>query len=122
MRPGQSLLIGQHDLRFEKLSVLEGPNYIAHQAHFVLDPASRVSTDLWPEKRIYIASASRMTEAAIASIGFGDIYIAMGSLIKDDYWSFRICYKPFMHGVWMGAGMLMVGGFLSSIGRRRRAS
>ncbi len=122
MHPGQSLSIGQHDLLFKKLAVLEGPNYVAHQAHFILDPRSKAATDLWPEKRIYIASASRMTEAAIASIGFGDIYIAMGSFIKDDYWSFRICYKPFMHGVWMGAGMLMVGGFLSSLGRRRRVS
>ena len=121
MRLGQSLVLAKHSLVFQKLEVIEGANYSSHQAHFVLDPASRKPTDLWPEKRTFIANGQAMTEAAIASIGFGDIYIAMGSQVGEDAWSFRICYKPFMHGVWTAALMLMIGGLLSSLGRRRKS-
>lgn len=118
MRPGQSLNIGHQSILFKDLKTTEGSNYVAHQAHFILNSHTVKPHDLWPEKRVFVVQSMRTTEAAIASKGFNDIYIALGELLRTDYWSVRICYKPFIQWVWAGIIMMTIGGFLSMIGRR----
>jgi cytochrome c-type biogenesis protein CcmF len=118
LQPGDSLFITAERLSFQSLSLQKGSNYVAHRAHFILESPQGKKTNLFPEKRVYIVQGTRVSETAIQSRIFSDIYIAMGESLGGQYWSFRIAYKPFIGWIWAGVLLMMLGGFLSMWGRR----
>ena len=48
-----------------------------------------------------------------------DLYITLGSLINDDVWSVRIYHKPFIRLILLGALMMVFGGVLSVLSKRK---
>ena len=74
---------------------------------------------LQPEKRIYHASKMPMTESAIHSGLFGDLYVVLGDPLSLDTWVLRLFYKPFIGWIWAGAVLMAMGGLLAAVARRR---
>jgi cytochrome c-type biogenesis protein CcmF len=64
-----------------------------------------------------------MTEAAIDPGLSRDLYISLGEPLDDQgsAWAVRIYHKPFIRFIWLGALMMMFGGFLAASDRRYRA-
>ena len=60
-----------------------------------------------------------MTEAAIDSSFFRDIYIALGENLSEDSWVVRIYYKPYIQFLWYGAALMILGGLFGIFGRNR---
>jgi len=79
---------------------------------------------LRPEKRIYNANGTAMTEAAIDTGFFGDRYVSLGEPVTDKgiagAWALRIYIKPFVDWIWGGCFMMALGGFLAITDRRYR--
>ena len=75
---------------------------------------------LRPEKRIYNAQQMPMTEAAIATGLFGDLYVSLGEPVSDGAWSVRVYRKPFVTWIWGGCIIMALGGFLALTDRRYR--
>ena len=63
-----------------------------------------------------------MTEAAIASGPFGDLYVALGEPVDGSAWSVRVYYKPFVNWIWGGCVLMALGGLLALLDRRYRVS
>jgi cytochrome c-type biogenesis protein CcmF len=63
-----------------------------------------------------------MTEAAIDSGLFRDLYVSLGEAIESDppQWSVRVFYKPFVSWLWAGALLMVLGGILAVCDRRYR--
>jgi cytochrome c-type biogenesis protein CcmF len=61
-----------------------------------------------------------MTNAAIDSGPFGDIYVSMGEPVDGGAWIIRVYSKPFITWVWFGFIMMAIGGFLALSDRRYR--
>ena len=57
-----------------------------------------------------------MTEAAIHSTLTRDIYVALGEKVNDNSWVVRIYYKPFIQFLWLGAILMILGGFFGIFG------
>ena len=59
-----------------------------------------------------------MTETAIDSGLFRDLYISLGEPVSGGAWSVRVYYKPFVGWIWGGAVLMAMGGGLALSDRR----
>jgi cytochrome c-type biogenesis protein CcmF len=121
MPPGSSVAVGRHLLRFEGVSPVSGPNYQAERGRFVLSRHGQPVAMLQPEKRRYLSlPATPMTEAAIDSGWFGDVYVSLGEAAADGAWSVRVQHKPFVNWIWGGCALMALGGVIAALDRRYR--
>ncbi len=65
-----------------------------------------------------------MTEAAIDSNLWRDLYVSLGEPLAGEpaQWTFRIYHKPFVLWIWLGAVLMVLGGGLAAFDRRYRQS
>ena len=59
-----------------------------------------------------------MTETAIDTGLFRDLYISLGEPVSGGAWSVRVYYKPFVDWIWGGALLMAMGGGLALSDRR----
>jgi cytochrome c-type biogenesis protein CcmF len=122
MPPGSSVAVGRHALRFDGVTRVTGPNYEAERGHFALTRQGEPVGLLQPEKRRYLSlPATPMTEAAIDSGWFGDVYVSLGEAALDGAWSVRVYHKPFVTWIWGGCALMALGGVVAALDRRYRA-
>ncbi|HEY0334931.1 MAG TPA: heme lyase CcmF/NrfE family subunit [Stenotrophomonas sp.] len=120
MAPGQTLDLGRHQLRFEGLDTVQGPNYRADRAHVRVFGNGRELALLAPEKRRYAAGGQVMTETGIQRGLFGDVYVALGEPLGNGAWALRAHVKPFVRWIWLGAALMALGGLVTATDRRFR--
>jgi cytochrome c-type biogenesis protein CcmF len=126
VRMGLNDTVSIENYNFELTGVasVDGPNYKALRAEFSVTKDGEFLELLHPEKRKYFSSAMPMTEAAIDSGLFRDLYVSLGEAIEGDkpQWSVRVFYKPFVAWLWYGAILMVLGGLLAVSDRRYRKS
>jgi cytochrome c-type biogenesis protein CcmF len=121
MTPGSSTELGPYTVRFERMRREDGPNYVADRGEFVVLDGEREIARLAPSKRLYSAGRQVMTEAAIDPGFTRDLYLALGEpLGSDGAWAVRVYRKPFVRWIWLGALLMMLGGFVAAADRRYR--
>ena len=114
MEPGDSVSVSGYDFQFKGLNLVSGPNYEAIRAEMNVARNGIVIVRMHPEKRIYNVSGNALTNAAIDTSVFRDLYVALGEPAgENDGWSFRIQYKPFVDWIWAGAFLMAAGGVLA---------
>ena len=59
-----------------------------------------------------------MTETAIDSGLFLDLYVSLGEPVGSGAWTVRVYYKPFVGWIWGGALLMAIGGGLAVSDRR----
>ena len=119
MEPGDSVSVGGYDFQFKGLNLVSGPNYEAVRAEMNVARSGTMKVRMHPEKRIYNVSGNALTNAAIDTSVFRDLYVALGEPAgENDGWSFRIQYKPFVDWIWAGAFLMAAGGVLALTDRR----
>ncbi len=121
---GQSVTVGGYEFTFRGVTPVTGPNYEGLAGKVEMRRNGVLLDTLYPEKRIYNASGSAMTEAAIDAGIFGDRYVSLGEPITDKgvagAWGVRVYIKPFVDWIWGGCFMMALGGFLAMSDRRYR--
>ena len=116
--------IGEYSFELMGVSDVNGPNYKALRGEVKVTQGGEFLEMLYPEKRKYFSSAMPMTEAAIDSGLFRDLYVSLGEPVQGDkpQWSVRVFYKPFVSWLWYGAILMVLGGLLAVSDRRYRKS
>ena len=122
MNIGDTLQAGGYEFRFNGTTDFEGPNYVSSKGSVSVSKNGKLVTELFPEKRKYVASGMPMTEAAITSGVLGDLYVSLGEPIPDSNgaWAVRIYTKPFVNWIWAGTLLMSLGGLLAVCDRRYR--
>jgi cytochrome c-type biogenesis protein CcmF len=122
MDVGDTVDAGGYIFRFDGVRDVNGPNYVAAEGHFTITRDGKPVTELSPQKRRYNASGMPMTEAAIDTGLFRDLYVSMGEPIPntESAWAVRVYYKPFVDWIWMGCLFMALGGVLAISDRRYR--
>jgi cytochrome c-type biogenesis protein CcmF len=114
MVAGDEVRVGGYTFTLRDVKDVNGPNYVAAQADI---DVSRQDGSVWrtlgPQKRVYLASQNAMTETAIDSGVFRDLYVSLGEPLGNDAWQVRIQYKPFVDWIWLGAILMALGGALA---------
>ena len=120
MAVGDSVTVGGYEFRFDGAGAVTGPNYRAARGNVTVSRNGTVQQVLHPEKRIYNAQQTAMTEAAISSGLFGDIYVSLGEPVENGAWSVRVYHKPFVTWIWGGCLIMALGGLVALTDRRYR--
>ncbi|NND64351.1 MAG: heme lyase CcmF/NrfE family subunit [Gammaproteobacteria bacterium] len=111
--------VGHWTFALNNVAPEKGPNYLAYRGEVDANLPS-MTYRLYPEKRVYRQDQPAMTEAAIQSLWWGDVFVALGEPYDDGSWSARILLKPMIWGVWLGGGLMAFGGLLAVVTRRRK--
>jgi cytochrome c-type biogenesis protein CcmF len=118
---GQSVESGGYRFVLAGLQEVQGANYVATRARIdMLDADGRLIDSLYPEKRLYTVQQMPMTEAAIDSGIFGDVYVALGEQLAGNAWAVRVHLKPFVDWIWGGCLLMSIGGLIAACDRRYR--
>jgi cytochrome c-type biogenesis protein CcmF len=117
---GDTVNVGGYVFRFDGAQNVKGPNYRAARGSVKVTKDGRDIAVLRPEKRAYNVSNMPMTEAAIDTGFFGDLYVSLGEPVEGGAWSVRIYHKPFINWIWGGCAIMALGGLLALSDRRYR--
>jgi cytochrome c-type biogenesis protein CcmF len=122
MNVGDTLMAGGYEFRFNGVTEVPGPNYVAGEGHVTVKRNGSLVAELRPEKRQYNVSGMPLTEASIQPGLFRDLYVSLGEPIpeSDGAWAVRIYIKPFVDWIWAGCLLMGMGGMLAVSDRRYR--
>ncbi|HRO13610.1 MAG TPA: heme lyase CcmF/NrfE family subunit [Paracoccus sp. (in: a-proteobacteria)] len=121
-RVGETFTVAGYEITLQEVEELPGPNYTTTTASMRVTRNGREITVLHPEKRVYPVQAMPTTEAAIHSGPFGDIYLVIGDPQQGGGWAVRSYIKPFAFWIWLGSGLMALGGLVSLSDRRWRVA
>ena len=119
MIKGAEVFIQDIKVKFIDVESKLSNNYVSQVGIFDAYKSDDYLISFFPEKRTYNIQKNVMTEAAISSNFFRDIYIALGEKLSNDSWVVRIYYKPFIQLLWYGAALMILGGLFGIFGRRK---
>jgi len=118
MQIGDTTSAGGYQFQFGGVNEITGPNYVGARAEVIVSRNGVEKERMYPEKRNYTASGNVMTETAIDSGLFRDLYVSLGEPVGSGAWSVRVYYKPFVGWIWWGALLMALGGGLAVSDRR----
>ena len=115
MKPGDTVEVGGHHLRFEGVTRFSKDNYLALQGKLVNVDDGYVLT---PERRQYPVQQQPTTEASLDSNLWRDVYVVIGEQVKDS-WGIHVYVNPLVQFIWLG-GLIAILGILFSLSQRVR--
>jgi cytochrome c-type biogenesis protein CcmF len=121
-RPGDTVEAGGYEFAFKSMQQVEGPNFIADEAEFELRNDGELVSVLKPQIRQYRVQREPMTEAAIDTNVVRDVFVALGEPLGDNAWSLRLQVKPLIGFLWLGSGLMALGGLIAATDRRYRVA
>src|SRR5215831_3476306 len=120
LHPGQTIAIAGRTLRFVGVTEENVANYHAQRAQIAVERTGAPPITMYPERRWYPVAQSQTTNTAIATNGFGDLYLALGDPDGRGGWVLRAYYNPLVPWIWFGAILAALGGVVSLTDRRGR--
>lgn len=110
---GDSLAIGPYVLQLTAVTLGEGPNFTASRAILKVQKKGEFVTILTPERRLYRPQDVLLSETAIYTTGFSDLYLVLGTYFEGDRWQLKGTYHPLVPWIWLGVICMFVGGMIA---------
>ena len=120
LKPDQTISIRRYDLHFDGMTNRQGPNYRELAGHFTLRRNGEFIGVMEPSKRTFPSRQTSITESALLTRGFGQLYLSLGDANADGSIAVRLYHKPLVLLIWFGAVAMVIGGGLSLSDRRLR--
>jgi cytochrome c-type biogenesis protein CcmF len=119
-RVGDIVRVGPYEVRFDAVEPIAGPNWTAIEARLTARREQGAAFTLTPQARMFSSPPTETSEAAIATRLDGQLYTVLGREDAAGRWQLRLWWKPFVTLIWLGGGLVALGGALSLLGRVRR--
>ena len=120
IKPGDQIALGPYQLVVRQIVKRPGPNFEATVAPMEIRSGGSLVAIIDPAKRFYPARQMPTTEAGIATLGLGQVYVSLSEQNPDGSLDARLYWKPFVALIWIGALLMALGGGLSLSDRRLR--
>jgi len=134
LKIGDSAPLGRFELTLKSVTRVRGPNYFADRGEIEVTRGGQRVVIATPERRFYPSQRTSTTEAAIRTTLLYDLYIVLGEAqdaglaqglaqagappLATTY-AVRAYVNPLVPWVWLGAGVIALGGGLSLASRLR---
>lgn len=114
---GQSAEVGPWMIRLDRVEPVAGPNWTALRATLLASYRGTEPIVLAPDTRDFWSPPQQTTESALATRWNGQLYTVVGEQAEDGRWQLRLWWKPFVPLIWLGGGIIALGGVLALVGR-----
>ena len=119
VRPGETVSVGPWLVRFGGVIPAAGPNWTAIEADLKASRGGGIE-DLRPQSRYFTDPPTETSEAAILTVPGGQLYTVIGKPDEEGRWQLRLWWKPMVTLIWLGGGLIALGGLLALLGRALR--
>lgn len=113
LKPGDQVEVGPYQLTFEAVVPRKGPNYSELVGRTIIRAQGVVVATIEPATRFYPARQMNRSEAGIATVGLGQVYMSIADVAASGTVNARIFWKPMVVLIWIGAVIMAFGGCLS---------
>jgi len=120
LRQGETRSVGPYLVTMTGIRPVVGPNWSAIAADLSIRRGDGAPFMLSPESRFFASPPTSTSESAIATRLDGQLYTVLGQPDGKGGWQVRLWWKPFVTLIWLGGGLIGLGGVLSFFGRIRR--
>ena len=115
-KPGETLSVGPWLVQLQEVTPAAGKNWTAVEAELTASRGSGPVT-LKPQTRYFSDPPMETNEAAIDTFWNGQLYTVIGKADPAGGWQLRLWWKPFVTLIWLGGGLIGLGGVLALVGR-----
>lgn len=121
MHPGDVAKVAGYEIKFLGTEDnLQGPNYTATRANFVVIRDGRLVTDLHPERRMFNNPQQMQPFVSIRTNFFADLYAVLGEPAAHGGSVVHIFHNPMVPWIFFGAIVMVLGGLVSLTDRHHR--
>ena len=120
IKAGDTVDLGPWQVVVQRLEARPGPNFRANIAPSTIMSGGVAVATIEPARRYYPSRQMSTTEAGIATIGLGQVYVSLSGENPDGSLDARLYWKPLVSLIWLGALIMAFGGVLSLSDRRLR--
>jgi cytochrome c-type biogenesis protein CcmF len=120
MRQGEPVQVGPYRVVLDSVSVQGGPNFHEQVAKMTIRDSGGAVAEVEPARRQFTARQMTTTQAGIATIGLGQLYVSIADPDGSGLVPARLYWKPLLTLIWLGACCMALGGALSLADRRLR--
>ena len=120
LRPGDSMTIKNYTLTYENMDSYETESKTVASATFSVYNQGKLIGKLIPEKYFHRSYEQPVTEVAIRSTLREDLYIILIGWDEDGTTAFKVLVNPLVAWMWIGGGVLVLGGVIAFWPDRRR--
>ncbi|MEM6538463.1 MAG: heme lyase CcmF/NrfE family subunit [Pseudomonadota bacterium] len=119
-RPGETVEVGGFDVTLAQVGETDGPNYRSLGAVFDVERNGTKVKSLLAERRFYPARGMATTESGVWTTLRGDLYLTIGEPDPERGWVVRAWDRPLAVWMWIGGGLMALGGLIGILPVRRR--
>src|SRR5207302_8406020 len=94
LKPGETVEIGPYELTFESVEPRNGPNYSELAGRTTIRAKGKVVATIEPATRFYPVRGMNRSEAGIATLGLGQIYMSIADVAANGAVNVRVFWKP----------------------------
>ena len=120
IKPGDQIALGPYQLVVGDIVKRPGSNFDAMVAPMEVRSGGVLVATVNPAKRFYPARQMPTTEAGLATLGLGQVYVSLSQQNPDGSLDANLYWKPFVTLIWIGTLLMALGGGLSLSDRRLR--
>jgi cytochrome c-type biogenesis protein CcmF len=119
MKKNDSVSFQGFHLTLNNIDEVRAPYFQRQIAFLGVQNDSHLFT-LKPEKRYYPLHEMITSETDIHRVGMGDLYAVLGSSEDSQKWIVKLTWHPAIRLLWIGAGLMVLAGFLGFLAALRR--
>ncbi len=120
LHKGVPQAVGPYEITLDSVGQRVGPNYKEAVAPMTVRSGGTVVARIEPARRQFAAREMTTTEAGLATLNFGQVYVSIADPTPDGAVPARLYWKPLVTLIWLGGAAMALGGTLSLADRRLR--
>lgn len=123
LKVGAMTELGRYQIEFAALENVQGQNYTAERATVRIWQDHHYVATLQPERRFYPVQNMPLSEVAIATNLWRDLYLVLNEAATPDSAerTLRLHINPLAPWIWLGAAIMALGGFVAAWPQRRKS-
>jgi cytochrome c-type biogenesis protein CcmF len=112
--------VGPYAITLDSVGERVGPNYEDTTTSMTVRSGDVVVAEIRPARRQFAARQMTTTQAGLATLDFGQVYVSIADPTPDGDVPARLYWKPLVTLIWLGGAAMALGGALSLADRRLR--